>query len=68
MDLDIYTVLIIVGIVIGAAAVLSLLIYGIMVIKRKVTKKEVTEIGTDKSDFAKQLMDEYHQERINNGQ
>lgn len=52
-----------VGLVIGVAVVLAILILVGLVVKRKVSKKEVTTIGTDKSDFAKMLMDELHEER-----
>lgn len=52
-----------VGLVIGVAVVLAILILVGLVVKRKLSKKEVTTIGTDKSDFAKMLMDELHEER-----
>lgn len=61
--MDVMPTLILVGIVLGAGTGVWLLVYASLVIKRKVTKKEVTEHGTDKSDFAKMLMDELHEER-----
>lgn len=61
--MDIMPTLILVGAVIGIGILLWILVYVFLVIKRKVTKKEVTQYGTDKSDFAKMLMDELHEER-----
>lgn len=61
--MDIMPTLILIGIVLAVAIGIWLIIYLGLIIKRKVTKKEVTEYGTDKSDFAKMLMDELHEER-----
>jgi len=65
---DIMPVLSTVGIIFAGAVALALVIYVIILIRRKTKVKQVTTLGTDKSDFAKQLMDEYHQERRMNEQ
>ncbi len=65
MNLDFTSIITIVGIAIGVILILSGIIYVIIVIRRKTKVKEVTILGTDKSDFAKQLMDKYHEERRN---
>lgn len=64
--MDIMPTLTLLGIVLAVAAAIWLMIYIFLVMKRKVTKKEVTQHGTDKSDFAKMLMDELHEERNKN--
>ena len=65
MSADISSILTRVAIAVGVVVVLSSIIYVIIVIRRKTNVKQVTDLGTDKSDFAKTLMDEYHQERRN---
>lgn len=61
--MDVTPTLTMVGLVLGVVVVIAILILVGLITKRKLSKKEVTTIGTDKSDFAKMLMDELHEER-----
>lgn len=61
--MDVTPTLTMVGLVLGVVVVIAILVLVGLITKRKLSKKEVTTIGTDKSDFAKMLMDELHEER-----
>lgn len=54
------------GIIMGGIVCLALLIALITYVTRKVYKKEVTTVGTDKSVFAKHIMNEYYEEKSKN--
>lgn len=61
--LDWMDALILVGGILGAVVVIALIILLAVYLRRKHTKNEVTSDGTDKSIFAKHIMDEYYEEK-----
>ena len=55
--------LMLVGGILGGVVIVALLILLTVYLRRKHTKNEVTSDGTDKSVFAKHIMDEYYEEK-----
>lgn len=61
--LDLNSAMMLLGSIFGSLIVLALIIVLSVFIYRKIKKKEITTSGTDRSEFSKYIMDEYHEER-----
>lgn len=61
--MDINSAIFLVVVILGSIVTIGSMIILIVFTVRKTTRKDITTQGTDKSVFAKHIMDEYHEER-----